>query len=121
MKDIAKLFLGAFIGIAILSSFVAITVPKDKVVNIKTSAVCSMCKNKIEKALKSTLGISEALLNVKSKEVKVKYNPDLLSADQVRLVVINSGYNADEHARNPEAFAELPECCKDKSLCKEKN
>lgn len=121
MKEIAKLFIGAFLGIAILSSFVAITVPKDKVVNISTSAVCNMCKERIEKALKSTVGISEALLNVKSKQVKVKYNPEVLSPDQVRLVIINSGYNADEHARDPEAFAKLPNCCKDKSACTEKH
>jgi len=119
MKEIAKLFLGAFIGIAILSSFVAITVPKYKVINIKTSAVCNTCKNILEKALKSTTGVSEALLNVKSKIVKVKYNPDNISADQVRLVIINSGYNADEHSRNPEAFAKLPECCKDKCTKKD--
>jgi mercuric ion binding protein len=112
MKDTMKLFFGAIVAITILSSFVAITVPKEKMINIKTSAICGTCKNIIEKALKSTNGVSEALLNIKSKEVKVKYNPDLLSADQVRLVIINSGYNADEHPRNAEAYSALPECCK---------
>jgi len=84
---------------------------KMETVSIKTSAICESCKARIEKALKSTDGITEANLNLNNKKVKVKYDPAKITAEQIRVVVANTGYDADETKKNAEAYNKLPHCC----------
>ena len=112
MKAHIKYFAAAMVLLTFATSFV--TTPAKKktdVVNILTSAVCESCKARIEKALKSTDGVVEANLNLDNKKIKVKFNPDKISAEQIRTVISNTGYDADnvKHAEN--AFNNLPHCC----------
>ena len=85
--------------------------PKSSVVTIQTSAVCESCKARIERALKSTDGIISANLNLDDKKVKVKYNPDKITADKIKTAIANTGYDADDVKKTPEAFNNLPHCC----------
>ncbi|MES2621621.1 MAG: heavy metal-associated domain-containing protein [Bacteroidota bacterium] len=118
MKATFKSFLGAFILIAILSaSFEAAAIGKSKVVNIKTSAICGSCKARIEKALASAEGVEAAVLNLNSKQVKVKYDPAKTSPEKLREVVAGTGYSADDVKANEEAFNKLPGCCKKQGSC----
>jgi mercuric ion binding protein len=95
--------------------------PKTEVVTIQTSAVCEACKDRIEKALKSTDGIISANLDLKDKKIKVKYNPDKTAPDQIRTVIANTGYDADGVKKNTEAFTRLPKCCqKEGGACEHK-
>ncbi len=112
MKTKIRYFLPAVILITMLSFVVNVSVkPKGEVVTIQTSAICESCKKRMEKVLKSTDGIMEANLNLNSKKMKVKYDPALISAEQVRTVISNIGYDADYIKKNEEAFAKLPHCC----------
>jgi len=85
--------------------------PKSSVVTIQTSAVCESCKARIERALKSTDGIISANLNLDDKKVKVKYNPDKITEDKIKTAIANTGYDADDVKKTPEAFNNLPHCC----------
>jgi mercuric ion binding protein len=85
--------------------------PKVETATIQTSAICEECKNRIEKALVSTKGIESANLNLNNKKVKVKYEADKISVEQIRTVIANTGYDADDVKHNPEAFNSLPKCC----------
>lgn len=84
---------------------------KEKEVKIKTSAVCDMCKERIEKNLTLSKGITEAVLNLDDKVVTVKYNPKKTSETAIRKVITDTGYDADNLQCSQTAHDKLPECC----------
>jgi periplasmic mercuric ion binding protein len=118
MKTTIKSFLGVFLIIALLSSSNEVAAfSKSKTLSIKTSAVCGSCKARIEKALKATEGVEDAILNLNNQNVKVKYDPGATSPEKLREVVSNTGYNADEVKANGEAYHKLPGCCQKPGVC----
>lgn len=82
------------------------------VVKIKTSAVCGMCKRKIEKNLAYEKGIEDVNLDVPSKIVTVKFNPKKTNLAEIKKIISNTGYDADEMASDPVAYEKLSSCCK---------
>lgn len=82
-------------------------------VEIKTSAVCDMCKEAIEYDLTFEKGVKTVVLDVDSKIATVVFNPKKTSADAIRKRICKVGYNADGLKRDPEAYKKLPLCCKD--------
>lgn len=82
-------------------------------VEIKTSAICDMCKEAIEYDLTFEKGVKSAILNLDNKVVTVVYNPKKTDAETIRKRITKVGYHADTLLRDPEAYEKLPECCKD--------
>ena len=112
MKKQIGYFVSALMLLTFVSSFAKAPVKlKSQVVTIQTSAVCESCKKRIEKVLKATDGVLEANLNLDNKKIKVKFNPDKTSAEQIRTVISNTGYDADDVKKNEEGFNKLPHCC----------
>ncbi len=81
-------------------------------ITIKSSIVCDMCKDTIEKSLAFAPGVKSVRVNVEKKEVHVKYNPKKTTAHDVRLAITKLGYSADDLIPTPEAINGLHECCK---------
>jgi copper chaperone CopZ len=90
-------------------------VKKVEVIKIKTSAVCGQCKDRIEEKFNYTKGIVFAELDLESNIVTVKFKTKHLSIEQVKQILADLGYHADEVERNKEAFNALPGCCRDKN------
>lgn len=112
MNKLMKQFFCAFMLIAFLSAGVsAAERQKSQVVTIKTSAICGSCKARLEKVLKATDGVEEAQLNLNNKKVKIKYDPSKINPDKLRVVIANTGYDADELKKNEDAYGKLPHCC----------
>ena len=84
----------------------------DKEVKIKTSAICEMCKARIERNLGLSKGIKESNLDLNDKVVTVKYNPSKTTPDAIKATIINTGYDADDLPAVPKAYNKLPNCCK---------
>jgi periplasmic mercuric ion binding protein len=82
-----------------------------KEVKIKTSAKCDMCKERIEKNLSLSKGVSEAVLNLDDMVVTVKYNPKKTDTAKIKKIITDSGYDADELVCNQDAHDKLPTCC----------
>ncbi|MEM9859335.1 MAG: heavy metal-associated domain-containing protein [Bacteroidota bacterium] len=82
-------------------------------VEIKTSAVCNMCKEAIEYDLAFEKGVKSAELDVPSKIVTVVYNPKKTDANKIRKRIAKVGYHADNVKRDSLAYEKLPFCCKD--------
>lgn len=82
-------------------------------IEIKTSAVCEMCKDAIERDLTFEKGVKEVNLDVDTKVVTVIYNDKKTNAETIRERITKVGYNADDLMRDPEAYENLPFCCKD--------
>jgi copper chaperone CopZ len=90
-------------------------------VNIKTSAVCKKCKEKIESNLSFEKGVKDVELNIETKIVTVKYNPDKTDPDNIRKAISKLGYDADDIKSDCKAYENLAQCCKNKSSkCAEK-
>ena len=91
-----------------------IDVPKTQTVKIKTSAICEMCKERIEKKLAFTKGVSDVNLDVESKDkvVTVIFNPKKTNVLKLKKAIAEVGYDADEVMAETAGYDKLPGCCK---------
>ncbi|MBC8083893.1 MAG: heavy-metal-associated domain-containing protein [Hymenobacter sp.] len=81
-------------------------------VQLKTSAVCDMCKTRLEKAMAYEKGVQAAVLDVPTQVLTVTYRPDKTTPDALRTAVQQTGYDADAAPADARAYSRLPECCK---------
>ncbi len=86
---------------------------KYQTINIKTSALCGDCKERIENKLNYAKGVKFADLDLDTKIVTVKYKTKILTANDVKKLITSVGYHADDVERNADAFNNLPGCCQD--------
>ena len=108
MKTILSIFVVLFVFIASAQN----KEQKTKVIEIKTSVICD-CHGDLINTLNYTKGIVFAELDLKTQIVSVKYKAKAITDEQVRQIIVNIGYHADNIKRNEVAFTELPECCRD--------
>jgi copper chaperone CopZ len=73
---------------------------------------CDMCKERIETYLKRYDGVTYINVNVKRKETTVKYLTDRTNIENIKTAIANAGYDADDVPSNPDAYKDLPKCCK---------
>jgi copper chaperone CopZ len=81
-------------------------------IKIKTSAVCDMCKERIEKGLIFEKGIKDITLDIETKIATVKYKADKTNPETIKSLISKLGYDADEILADKEAYEKLPACCK---------
>ncbi|RIJ42574.1 heavy-metal-associated domain-containing protein [Pontibacter oryzae] len=81
-------------------------------VEIKTSAVCGMCKKTLEKAMAYEKGVKSSSLNVESKVLTVVFDSRKTDAANIRSAVNKTGYDADKQPADARAYNRLDECCK---------
>ncbi|MFN8356701.1 MAG: heavy metal-associated domain-containing protein [Spirosomataceae bacterium] len=94
-----------------VASFVFADKGKEETVKIKTSAICEMCKERIEKNLAYTKGVSDVNLNLDDKVVTIKFNAKKTSTQKLKEVINKTGYDADEVPADKVAYEKLPSCC----------
>jgi copper chaperone CopZ len=85
-----------------------------KSIEIKTSAVCDMCQEKIEKAVSGIDGIKSANLSVDTKIIKVEYDVSKVKPEDIKEKISKTGYDADDVKKDKKAFRKLPKCCQSK-------
>lgn len=78
----------------------------------KTSAVCDMCKTRLEKSMAFEKGVQSANLDVPSQMLTVTYRADKTSEANLRTAVQKTGYDADAAPADSRAYSRLPDCCK---------
>lgn len=108
MKQLTFLFV---LVLGVVFSTAANKPGKEKEVKIKTSAVCDDCKERIEKNLTLSKGVTEAVLNLDDKVVTIKYNPKKTDEATLRKVITDTGYDADNQVCSQAAHDKLPKCC----------
>lgn len=84
-----------------------------KTVGIKTSAVCEMCKDRLEKDLTFEKGVKSVNLDLETKVLNIAYIDGKTNPDLLRKRVTLVGYHADNLKRDPKAYEKLDPCCKD--------
>lgn len=80
--------------------------------SIKTSAVCGMCKERIEKYMAFEKGVKSAVLDSETKVLKVVYKTARTDKDKLKKAVTKIGYDADDMIAEEKAYSKLPACCK---------
>jgi len=92
---------------------------KPQTVIIKSANLrCWQCSEKLEKYLvvenKSYLenAILEWKINLLKGEIKIKFLPDRASIDDIRVVINNAGFDADDEKAEETAYNKLPSACK---------
>lgn len=85
---------------------------KSSVIDIKVSSQCSMCKERIEKMLAFEKGIVSSNLDLETHTIKVTYKNKKTTPEAIKKAISLTGYDADDVAADPEAYAKLPDCCK---------
>ena len=85
---------------------------KTEEIQIKTSAQCEMCKEKIENTLRFEKGIKFAELNLENQLITIKYSITKTNPENIKKAIAAIGYDADEIKAEKEAYEKLPLCCK---------
>lgn len=75
---------------------------------------CESCKPSIETALFAAPGVKKAKLDIETQTIHVSYNPKKISADEIKKVILSTGYAADGVQPKPADYAKLDGCCKRK-------
>jgi copper chaperone CopZ len=101
----------------VITAFKMSAQEKSAEVKIKTSAVCEMCKETLEKNLAFEKGIKKSVLDVDSKVITVTYNPQKTSPAAIRNAIAKTGYDADDVPALKKAHDKLDDCCKKGAVC----
>lgn len=112
MKTIIKTILFIIVVILIKNSTYAQETKKVDDVKILTSAVCGMCKDRIEQNIAFEKGVTDVVLDLDTKIATIKYKTSKTNPDKLRLAISNLGYDADSIPANKVAYDKLPPCCK---------
>jgi mercuric ion binding protein len=108
-----KKFLLSLLTIILLSGAVSAQTKAVQTAKISTPSIqCDMCKKKIETYLNRYDGISSINVNVKKKEVTVKYLTDRINEEEIKTAISNAGYDAGDIPAFEDAYKRLPKCCK---------
>ena len=100
------------IAFLLFANFVFAKGENPQTIKLKTSAVCGMCKRKIEKNLAFENGIKDVNLDVPSKILTVTFDAKKTNITEIKKLIAETGYDADETVANPQAYDKLSSCCK---------
>ena len=87
-----------------------------QVIEIKTSAHCQDCKDRIEYELTFTKGVVSTEFADNSQTLTVKFKSKKINRDEIRAVISSMGYDADYVKADKDAFNMLPKSCKAPAL-----
>ena len=71
-----------------------------------------MCKANIEKAATTVKGVSSAVWDIKTKELKLSYNPAQTDPGAISKAIALAGYDAGKYKASQKTYDALPACCK---------
>ncbi len=75
---------------------------------------CESCKERVEKALLSTAGVTAANMKVAESAIVVNYDPAKINEQQIKMAIAKTGFAAGDMAADPTAYDNLDDCCKKK-------
>lgn len=86
--------------------------PKESTIVIKTSAVCGMCVETIQKGYAFEKGVKSSSVDLEANTVTVTFRNNKTDVETVRKALTHMGYSADDMDPEPKAYEELHYCCK---------
>jgi len=107
---IFKLF--TLISFLLVSFMASAQKPKYQKENFKVWGKCDMCKTLIEKTVKSVDGVKTARWNMINGNMKVKFNPETTTLEQIHKAIVGVGYDTELFKATDESYNNLHFCCK---------
>ena len=127
MKTIYKIILFALVGLFIGYGITTITNNEEvEIVDNKAETIielmgtetsfavkgnCKMCKKTIETSALSLDGVHKANWDVKTKQINLVYDEQLVELMTIHNTIAASGYSTELVDLNQEAYDNLPLCC----------
>ncbi|MGJ7033040.1 heavy-metal-associated domain-containing protein [Niabella hirudinis] len=105
MKQLGSILLGLMLLIA------PGVYAQAKTEKIPVSGNCGMCKKTIEKAAK-TAGAKEAVWDIPTKLLSVKYNAKKTNSSKIQNAVADAGYDTRDIRGKDAAYEKLHACCR---------
>jgi len=84
----------------------------DKAVIKTPGMTCEQCITRIEKAFFKQYGIISAKADLKTKTTTVSWYTDRTNIEEIKVIINNAGYDADDETADETAYKRLPACCK---------
>ncbi len=82
-------------------------------VDISTpTVICDQCETAVKKATYALSGVKAVDVDLVKKSVHVKFVAMQTNQETIEMAIADAGYDAGSHKRNPDAYANLPACCK---------
>lgn len=81
-------------------------------VEIQTSAICGMCKERLEHDIAFEKGVKSVELDDETKILTVSYKEGKNTKEKLKIAVTKVGYDADDLLAEQKAYNALPDCCK---------
>lgn len=81
-------------------------------IEIMTSAVCGMCKDRLERDIAFEKGVKFVELDKETKILTIKYKEGKNTKENLKIAVTKVGYDADDLIAEEKAYNALPACCK---------
>ena len=75
------------------------------------SGNCELCKERIEKTAKSLKGVATAIWDIQTKKIKVDYNNNLTTPDEIQKAISLAGHDTEKFKAPDNVYNQLPECC----------
>ena len=73
---------------------------------------CDACKDRIERALFRQYGITSAKADVKKKTTTVTWITDRTEIEQIKTIIANAGFDADDVTAEETGYKRLPLSCR---------
>ncbi|MEJ2594591.1 MAG: hypothetical protein P8100_05585 [bacterium] len=84
---------------------------KTDTVYIQTSAVCNMCKERLEHDMAFEKGVKAIELDMETKKLMIVYRRDKNTVEGLKKAITEIGYDADDMVADQKAHDRLPACC----------
>ena len=90
--------------------------------DIFTSAQCigDCCKERIEEEMQFTKGVTAVNLDIESQVLTVTFKTKKNSVENIREIISDIGYDADDVEADKKAHDKLPKCCQNPDFGKPK-
>lgn len=105
-----SLIISAFLTLVLLS-VPAAAGDAVKETTFTVSGLCTMCKNRIEKAMKIP-EVKYAKWNKQTKQLKVAYLSESITPDSLQQRLAAAGHDTEKFKASDETYNGLPGCCK---------
>ena len=81
-------------------------------VRIVTSAICKMCKERIEHDMAFEKGVKMVDLDLETAVLTVVYKKGKTTEKDLKIAITKIGYDADDMVADQKAHDRLPDCCR---------
>jgi Cu(I)/Ag(I) efflux system membrane fusion protein len=79
---------------------------------LTVQGLCDMCKERIETAAKSVVGVSSASWDGETKTLHLNFDGSKTSPDAISQVIAKVGHDTEKYKASDEVYNALPDCCK---------